>query len=181
MKLIDILVKELPKRGGFPVGDGFITCHVESGKIFAHGMLLFITEENVTSKGDSVNRQQYEAALAASKRPEWSGEGRPLVGTICQARKLYKNEKNPVWVRVEVLYSSEFTVVMRELEEGAMGEEVHHPATLEFRKMNKEDIRREEAVYKLQKAYMRAPEPYEVGQVIWEHIAEGKIPGISLE
>lgn len=84
MKLIDILVEELPKRGGWP--EGSTRCMQTDG--------LYVTFPDIGDHCDFVakcmaegvriaTREQYEAALAASK-PEWDGEGLPPVGCECQ-------------------------------------------------------------------------------------------------
>ncbi|HDR2874382.1 TPA: hypothetical protein QCK10_001505 [Enterobacter roggenkampii] len=99
MKLIDILVQELPKRGGWP--DGGILSVQDCDKWICFSTL---PEVEISGLGEWVNhdggwvscikncehlaedysksiitREQYEAALAASK-PEWDGEGLPPVG-----------------------------------------------------------------------------------------------------
>jgi hypothetical protein len=90
MKLIDLLVQELPKRGGWPKQaekcwqssiDGEITMKSNCGSPINHGLgfkkLDMCTERMVT-------REQYEAALAASQKPVWNGEGLPPVGCECE-------------------------------------------------------------------------------------------------
>jgi len=106
MTLLELLVKELPKRGGWPDGaDGvvqdrddiefyFFTGHAPkydgASWWFAgdssncswiyHDYENEFAEDNATA---IVTRDQYEAALAASQQPVWSGEGLPPVGTVC--------------------------------------------------------------------------------------------------
>lgn len=98
MKLIDILVKELPKRGGWPEGAReTIEMHMDGGIFFdsncapdeftlpqcsngwAPGMGRFSNE---------VTREQYEAALAASEGwIEWGGGECPVEeGTLVDVR-----------------------------------------------------------------------------------------------
>lgn len=94
MKLIDILVQELDKLGGWPDGVNDIEM-LEDGSIFFDGDLgpedfklpqcsdgwnRFKSSRDYTN---SVTREQYEAALAASKT-EWNGEGLPPVGCECE-------------------------------------------------------------------------------------------------
>lgn len=106
MKLIDILVRELPKHGGWPDGVEAIT--QDSDKAInkydtANGLRAneYGTWEYSSawidwipaSKGATglasdyataiITRAQYEAALAASKQ-EWNGEGLPPVGCECE-------------------------------------------------------------------------------------------------
>ncbi|CAH3571122.1 MULTISPECIES: hypothetical protein [Enterobacter] len=81
MKLIDILVQELPERGGWPHGSE--RCMQTDG--------LYVTFPDIGDHCDFVakcmaegvriaTREQYEAAIAAYK-PEWDGEGLPPVGS----------------------------------------------------------------------------------------------------
>lgn len=83
MKLIDILVQELPKLGGWPIGADSIFQNAKGHLVGIQGcivspvdMKLGIVAEDLHR---SVTREQYEAALVASK-PEWDGEGLPPVG-----------------------------------------------------------------------------------------------------
>ncbi|MBT2007057.1 hypothetical protein KKZ39_17350 [Enterobacter hormaechei subsp. xiangfangensis] len=82
MKLIDILVQELPKRGGWPEGADHIATN-GYWRVFAYwvGSSLKGRDLNIVSDAEGyVTRKQYEAALAASKS-EWDGNGLPPVGT----------------------------------------------------------------------------------------------------
>lgn len=107
MKLIELLVQELPKRGGWPEhatcvaqdGDGlvmFADCHPSvvrqiNGRWFMNSRRLNgngsegyeLAEDYATSV---ITREQYEASLAAAQQPVWSGEGLPPVGCECEAR-----------------------------------------------------------------------------------------------
>lgn len=97
MKLIDILVQELPKHGGWPegaveccrqkggnsidfydeTGNWDDDCYLKYGKDFAKDCIY--EPKAGTDFLQLVSRSEYEAALAASK-PEWDGEGLPPVG-----------------------------------------------------------------------------------------------------
>lgn len=88
MKLIDILVQELPKRGGWP--DGIEGIWQDYDGLIRPGEFGWnhdqIAEDHRRKHEDAhvkINRKQYEAALAASK-PEWDGEGFPPVGCECE-------------------------------------------------------------------------------------------------
>lgn len=77
MKLIDLLVKELPRRGGWPEGadecywhSGFSNvCFYNDGSDVecSPGLSTAGIHYNGDDDGESVTREQYEAALAASK------------------------------------------------------------------------------------------------------------------
>lgn len=96
MKLIDLLVQELPKRGGWPDGvDSIYQDH--DGGIFAWTgspcKLLFrtgIIADNCRPYGldvsieNMVTRNQYKSAIALSQKPAWNGEGVTPVGCECE-------------------------------------------------------------------------------------------------
>ncbi|MDK1199353.1 hypothetical protein QMT25_20665 [Cronobacter dublinensis] len=97
MKLIDLLVQQLPKRGGWP--DGVYV--IEQG---SEGYLLEIESDYKSDfrlqmaddwLPECVTRDQYEAALAAAQKPVWDGEGLPPVGCECEAR--YRDAANAEW------------------------------------------------------------------------------------
>jgi hypothetical protein len=94
MKLIDLLVQELPKQGGWPPYARKISMHAD-GNIYINGcyanrsFTLPPCDDGCSVDGDfkfdnSVNRNQYESALAVSQQPVWSGEGMPPVGCECE-------------------------------------------------------------------------------------------------
>lgn len=95
MKLIDILVRELPKRGGWPEGADHIATN-GYWRVFAYwdGSSLKGIDLNISSDAEGyVTREQYEAALAASKemiinKPDsdgwisWCGGECPVDGDV---------------------------------------------------------------------------------------------------
>ncbi|KAE9723510.1 hypothetical protein ACS6L5_00745 [Enterobacter hormaechei subsp. oharae] len=114
MKLIDILVRELPKRGGWPEGavecvrfvdEATIDFYDEHGNwpddcSLTYGPIakaICITPTEPCQR-ESVTLVEYESALAASK-PEWDGEGLPPVG--CRVEANYGGE----WVEAMVAYT----------------------------------------------------------------------------
>lgn len=117
MKLIDILVRELPERGGWPEtastatqdSDGEI-CFSSGGK---HEYCItswkggkwtgdgFMAEHAIDYEISIITREQYEAALAASK-PEWDGEGLPPVGCECEYETKFDGWQP---VRIELIKS----------------------------------------------------------------------------
>lgn len=108
MKLVDLLVKELPKRGGWKENwvvvtqdaDGYFCCWRYddpkcNGFRWTHrtgkglvGYWRVDNDNDVVLSCDSaesiVTRNQYESALAASQKPEWNGEGLPPAGCECE-------------------------------------------------------------------------------------------------
>lgn len=104
MKLIDLLVQELPKRGGWPDGaerasvGGFngnsITVVFCSPRGYSNGFdapfqyaMTFSIPDccvNVATDYCMITRDLYESVLAASKKPAWNGEGVPPVGCECE-------------------------------------------------------------------------------------------------
>ncbi|WP_220495844.1 hypothetical protein, partial [Oceanospirillum sediminis] len=104
MKLIDLLVQELPKRGGWPegaveccrhygtnsidfydeTGNWDDDCYLKYGKDFAKDCVY---EETLEShRLQSISRNQYESALTASQKLAWNGEGLPPVGYECECQ-----------------------------------------------------------------------------------------------
>ena len=64
--LLQILVEELPKRGGWPEGTSRISQGAVTGYVYADGHRVLF-RHNVYGGDDCVTRAQYEVALAASK------------------------------------------------------------------------------------------------------------------
>ena len=103
MKLIDLLVQELPKRGGWP--EGAVECErfideatidfydwcgnwpVDCGEKYGAIAVKCIKPREAGDgyRKENVKKEEYEVALAASKQPEWTGEGLPPVGCECEA------------------------------------------------------------------------------------------------
>lgn len=85
MKLIDLLVQELPKLGGWPEAG---TKYWDMPKIegcdwsasYSYDDIKVVEWLAVKAGGEYVKRRQYEAALAASKQVAWDGKGLPPVG-----------------------------------------------------------------------------------------------------
>ena len=103
MKLIDILVEELPKRGGWPDGVCEISTHA-SGRAFFDGRFAprgfslpmasdaWSNYKHPRSYTNAVTSEQYEAALAAKKEGwiDWVGGECPVEkGTLVDVR--YRN------------------------------------------------------------------------------------------
>ena len=103
MKLIDLLVQELPKHGGWP-DDCQVIAQDEDRQLAAyhpktHEFIqyyqIYLSERcdkhrvrNTEAKdsAEMVTREQYEAALAAAQQSVWDGTGLPPVGVECEYR-----------------------------------------------------------------------------------------------
>lgn len=82
MKLLELLVQELPKRDGWPEGYEVVSTN-GYGAVWAYktkgctaGRELYF---HSTTEGH-VTREQYEAAV----QPQWNGQGMPPVGCECE-------------------------------------------------------------------------------------------------
>lgn len=84
MTLLELLVKELPKLGGWP-GDRTVASNGINGTVVFHskGRAPFVMAGLNFSGTGCVSFEEYEAALAASKPSEWNGEGLPEKGDLC--------------------------------------------------------------------------------------------------
>ncbi len=103
MKLIDLLVQELPKHGGWPVSIDEISMH-EDGDIFFDGKYApksFVLPKCSDGWGpgnrldNTTTRKEYESALLASEQPAWNGKRVPPVGCECEAK--YLHAANAEW------------------------------------------------------------------------------------
>ncbi|ELY4803990.1 hypothetical protein SM093_000950 [Cronobacter malonaticus] len=177
MKLIDLLVQELPKRGGWPEGINVIEQNFH-GKLFngskPYRPFLFDDErfEIVDEWREArVTREQYEAALAAAQQPVWDGEGLPPVG--CECERSWTGDK---WLKCKILFISNETAVVKMV----TGEAAYHLSDITFRPIRSEaDKRRDEAIAALKKL-----KPQLVGELagsLYDEIAAGKIPHIRIE
>lgn len=180
MKLIDLLVQEFPKRGGWPDGVLYV-CRENDGtpRIVGPGWHDNKSLSTFKVSGDPkmVDKIQYESALAASQKPAWTGEGLPPVGCECEVSVngghswcTYRaiNEKNGV----------------RLIEIGNLTEEFENDNWI-FRPLRTESERKHEAILEsicavlemVAQDYKREDE----AKLIYEAIAAGKIPGVKLE
>lgn len=152
MTLLEILVRELPKRGGWPDGIEHLEQYTDGSLFCGPKYKSDFKFPRVDDYGyDGVTREQYEAAYRLCKQlpseevPIWNGEGLPPLGCECQYRKHKKSEQSE-WFNGVVKYASEFTVVIQPV--CYPGETVGHPANFEFRKISSEDDRKREELAK---------------------------------
>lgn len=193
MKLIDLLVQELPKRGGWPDGA------VEAGFLCSNTTLYFIDangdcpsewciemDSEVEDNDIEISKDQYESALTASQKPAWNGEGLPPVGCECEYR-----DNNGEWYPVTIKYASDQLVVIYGITKilgVEQGTEIAKDIIIDkpqFRPLRTESERKHEAVLEsicavlemVAQDYKREGE----AKLIYEAIAAGKIPGVKLD
>lgn len=196
MKLIDLLVQELPKHGGWPEELNFIaqdsgTAH-HSGHVYgyekeptkcfdywsdqessnAYGKLLFISD---TIASDSnicmVTREEYEKA----KQPEWDGVGLPPVGIVCE------REGPNGWLQCKINYVSDKIIVYKMLATG--NEHGSGTSAFKFRPIRTEEERqREETIASMIESLECSHYELDKGaaEIILDAIAQGKVSGIKL-
>lgn len=209
MKLIDLLVQELPRRGGWPHNalsitqdndgslcawdtndphyEGFSWKH-HTGNSLVH---FWYGEEWATPlssdhKESIVTYWQYKAAIAASQKPTWNGDGLPPVGCECEYR-----DNNGEWYPVTIKYASDQLVVIsgvNKVLDVEQGTEIAKDIIIDkpqFRPLQSEAERKHEAILEsicavlemVAQDYKREDE----AKLIYEAIAAGKIPGVKLD
>lgn len=181
MKLIDILVQELPKRGGWPASlYNYSLLQVSGGGVYQSGggVELFVAELADDWNQTEITREQYEAALAASKT-EWDGEGLPPVGCECEYQ--WAGDE---WKRGKICYTSKQTVLILEVFEGEESESAFGLDDVKFRPIRSEAGKdRDESLCAMRNCvsnFNNTSVIHAIGQV-YDAIAAGKIPGIKLE
>ncbi|EIQ8120721.1 hypothetical protein ACES27_004600 [Salmonella enterica] len=210
MKLIDLLVKELPKRGGWPEtastatqdSDGEI-CFSSGGK---HEYCItswkggewtgdsFMAEHAIDYEISIITREQYEATLSASKKPAWNGEGLPPVGEkvefFINPKFGYRNAWIPdAGTEMEVVAHKTTTdgnnvAVCYWDERGAGRSCCFVPESLKPLRTESERKRDEaaEAIdFYMPEFIPDTPNEFYHAKKIYDAIAAGKIPGVKLE
>lgn len=181
MKLIDLLVQELPKRGGWP-GQAYLCrtySHIPDACFWDdNGVTVPFESLGKRALGDdAVTRDQYEAALAASKQVEWSGEGLPPVGAECGARK--KSPGAGWWnFKVEHLSSGCVFGFWKKSGVGAALDADEYDF-MPLNPIRTEAERKREYAIKALEGWIS--EGYSPSQIYDLAIAKGEIPGIKLE
>lgn len=208
MKLIDLLVQELPKRGGWNENwvvvtqdaDGYFCCwRYDDPKynrfgwrhVTGKGLVEYWRADNdVVLSCDStesmVTRSQYESALAASKNPTWNGEGVPPAGCECE----YSLNGGSTWwkCKIDYIVGTQGVVMLCDTFEGV--QYVHFSSygdSLKFKPIRTEADKKRDAAAKEMARYANTDEhrKFNAGLrnclSIYDAIAAGKIPGVKLE
>lgn len=195
MKLIDLLVQELPKRGGWPEGAEY--CHLTQYDrhcltiVFSHRQVgtwnnpITSKEEMVFSGighlGDTlygciVTAKEYESALAASQKPAWNGEGLPPVGCECEYIS-----NGTSWGKVKVIGLDGEKIVIRP------SGEIYYAITPSnkdvFIPFRTEEEKKRDIVVGVIKELLKCSNDQSVDDatLIFNAIAAGKIPGVKLD
>lgn len=194
MKLIDLLVQELPKRGGWPngaveccrhygtnsidfydeTGNWDDDCYLRYGKDFAKDCVY--EETSGSHRLQSISRSEYESALAASKKPAWDGEGVPPVGCECEYIS-----NGTSWGKVKVIGLDGEKIVIRP------SGEIYYAITpsnkdvfIPFR--TEEEKKRDIVVGAIKELFKCSNDPsVDDATLIFNAIAAGKIPGVKLD
>lgn len=199
MKLIDMLVQELPKRGGWPEDAEY--CHLTQYDrhcltiVFSHKQ-IGTGNNSITSKeemvfsgigslGDTlygciVTAKEYESALAASQKPAWNGEGLPPVGCECEC---HVDEGIIHCVVVGYDFDGK-AVVMRNVPARkyfSIQADSGRIKPLRTEAERKRDVAIEAIDYWLPECIPDTPNGFYHAKKIYDAIAAGKIPGVKLE
>ncbi len=182
MKLIDILVSELPNLGGWPDGvikmsqdyDGEVWCWRGHGygNVNSFARISEIADNHRKQSQDEelscfVTREQYEAALAASK-PEWDGERLPPVDTEVEVSV----DGGRTWCTYKAI--SEHNG-MRLVEIGNFTEEFQSNNWM-FRPIRSEaDKKKEDAVFAIAELCRQSASNGHSAELIYDAIKSGKI------
>lgn len=201
MKLIDLLVQELPKRGGWPDFAEVAVQDSDSQICFSSHSGVYTNKEKTDWYGGDwgsgdwrnpfidiladdrheciVTRKQYEAALAASQNPAWNGEGLPPVGCECEVSV----DGGRSWCTYRAINEKNG---VRLIEIGSLTEEFENNNWI-FRPLPTESERKRNAAAKEMARHANSDEhrKFNAGLrnclSIYDAIAAGKIPGVKLD
>lgn len=180
MKLIDLLVLELPKRGGWPDGVDAVEQDGE-GQLFemesdyCSGFKLKKCDDWIA---DVVTKQQYESSLAALQKPAWNGEGLPPVG--CEVEYISNGTS---WGKVKVIGFDGEKIVIRPSGEiyyaiTPSNKDVFIPLRTEADKKRDAAL---DAIYGAIASAKREHNRSDEADEVYKAIAAGKIPGVKLD
>lgn len=178
MKLIDLLVRDLPVRGGWR--DGCLHASQDRyGDIYSYYESYFLRVLTCELADDwktaIITREQYEAALDADSNPVWDGEGVPTVRCVCEI------EVPGGWRKCRINYVSSKIIVYQMIESGQ--EYSSMVAYFRCRPIRtNEQRKRDFSIGAMERAWEQATKkPACNFYAIYDAIAEGKIPGVRLD
>lgn len=206
MKLIDLLVQELPKRGGWPHDalsitqdndgslcawdtndphyDGFSWKHHTGNSLVYFWCGEWVMPLSSDHKESIVTYWRYKAALSAPQKPAWNGKGVPPVG--CECEYLDNNGK---WYPVTIKYASDQLVVISGVTKilgVEQGTEIAKDIIIDkpqFRPLRTEAERKRDAAIEAMQREVDEGDNwiYSEYEIIYDTIAAGKIPGVKLD
>lgn len=183
MKLIEVLVQELPRRGGWP--EGVEEIWQDYDRLMRplgwfHDELCDDHRRQHHDADVKINRRQYEAALAASKH-EWDGRGLPPSGFEFEYLRGDFGADECRWVKCTMKYAGDKFCIVHIDGEGESW--LKHEGT-QMRPIRSEaEKKRDEAVKAMMKIIGGPGGPYpevKAGE-IYDAIAAGKIPHIRID
>ncbi|MCM7455843.1 hypothetical protein M8R64_10165 [Enterobacter hormaechei] len=184
MKLIDILVRELPDLGGWPPSTESLYQNAKGRLVGTQGCIVNTVDMKLSVVAEdthrSVTRQQYEAALAASK-PEWGGEGLPPVGMEIEYKFTKVNYRTD-FSRGKVLAYGMHNAFMEHW--SSKNEFIQPLDKIEFRPIRSEaDKKRDDAIESMASLidYRSGCSAKPLAKWIFDEIAAGKIPHIRID
>lgn len=181
MTLLELLVKELPKRGGWPEG-AKVCCQSEVDfELYFSGdcnwrsrIYLARAEDNESA---AITRDQYEAALAAPRQPVWGGEGLPPVGCLVE---LMDDSQSMTWGNATIKFYGDSFAVWDDNGEECSNSLCH----VKVRPIRTDAERKREETVKVMRThttnYNKTDVIHAIGE-IYDAIASGKIPGVKLD
>lgn len=181
MKPIDLLVQELPKRGGWPEGydsmstnkHGWVSAYKNNGCLSLFELCIYSSEQG------AVTREQYEAELAASQKVEWDGDGLPPVGV-----EVEYTLNGRAWkpCRVEMYVGTQGCVMSCDVFEFIQYVHFIDYTDLKFRPIRSESDKKRDAAIEWFVSIMPTDEMTETAAgYLYDAIAAGKIHGVKLE
>ena len=199
MTLLELLVKELPKRGGWNI-NAHGAVQDNSGQVWFYkngkpefAGVIWAADNNSKSfdwvqwdlrfkrsedyKRSIVTREQYEAAIAAQQpQPVWNGEGLPPIGVLVE---LMDDSQSQTWGNVTIKYYGDSFAVWDDNGEECSNSLCHVKVRPIF---TEADHKREETV-EIMRSHVTNYNKTDVVHAIeelYDAIAAGKIPGVKL-
>lgn len=178
MTLLELLVQELPKRGGWPDENykfgNYALVQGHQGAIYraGGGDFLCTLEKADDWEVAEVSRVQYEAALAASQNVEWDGTGLPPIGI--EFEMSYRD--NDDWKKCVLIAHGEEQIIYKYDGETEFS---GHRSNYQFRPTpirSEADKKRDGIIDALANFTLRG----DAGD-IYRAIVAGKIPGVRIE
>lgn len=203
MKLIDLLVQELPKRGGWPHNalsitqdddgslcvwdtndphyDGFSWKHHTGNSLVYYWHGIEDVPLSCDHRESIVTYWQYKAALAESQKPAWNGEGVPPVGCECE----YSLNRGSTWwkCKIDYIVGTQGVVMLCDTFEGVQYVPLSsYGDSLKFRPIRTEaERKRDDAKHAIAELCRSSASNGHAADLICDAIAAGKIPGVKLE